>query len=109
MRSVLSGLLILLRTDYEKGDHRNNWNPKQIDLWSRSIDLFKNEIDESMSNAQFAINYCISHKELSVTIPGMLNEKQVIENIKSSVHKKIPKKLLDNYHNIYKKTNFIIK
>ena len=28
-------------TKYEKGDHRNNWNPKQIDLWSKSIKLFK--------------------------------------------------------------------
>ena len=92
---------------FENGDHRNRFSNKQLEIWSTSFNLFNK--DYNISNAKFAINFCLSYDGVTTTIPGMISMDHVRENIDSVNLKKFSKTELNNFLKIYKKNNFFVK
>ena len=71
-------------TNLSKNDHRKKWKKKQIKIWSSATKVFKHLIEKKKQTLpQFCLQFSLSFKEIATTIPGMLNEKHVVENTKS--------------------------
>lgn len=94
------------KTNFDNTDHRNRFSKEQIDLWSKSINLFKK--DKELSNINIAIGFCLSFKEICTTIPGMISVKEVQENLKSLNINYFNNNILNEFYNIYKNNKFII-
>ena len=59
------------------------WSNDQKKRWvDCSKKLFENNLTfkKTKSQAQFCLSFCMSLNEVSVTIAGMTNEKEVLEN-----------------------------
>ena len=63
-------------------DHRSLWSNDQKKRWiDCSKKLFESKIfSKKKSQSQFCLSFCMSLPEVSVTIAGMTNEKEVLEN-----------------------------
>lgn len=93
--------------DYSEGDHRKNWKPEQIEIWANAYKLFNTEqIDSAQTNAQIALRYVLSIPEVSTTIPGILTEEHVAENVSASDLGSFSKKEMEGLYNIYKQHSF---
>jgi aryl-alcohol dehydrogenase-like predicted oxidoreductase len=92
---------------FAKTDHRNKWSKKQLKIWSGAKSVF-NEIanKKKMTMTQLCLNFCMSHKEVLTTIPGMLNISQIKENIKSVDFVYLNNNLKKNIFNKYKDKNW---
>ncbi len=100
-----------LKTLFHRDDHRSKWSEQQIELWSNSLKIFLKELknSENQSLAQFSLRFCLSFKEISTVIPGMLNKKQVIENTQTSKYIPFSNNVLYEINKIYDNNNFFIK
>jgi aryl-alcohol dehydrogenase-like predicted oxidoreductase len=98
------------KDDYAEGDHRKKWKPEQIQCWAEAYKLFKSGIEnnEQQSNAQIALRYVLSFDAVSTTIPGMLNDAQVTEDVAASNMGIFPESVLAGFSEIYKKNTFIV-
>ena len=66
-------------------DHRSNWPREQLERWAKAADLFEPLCDGgSKTNAQVALQFCLSIQEVSTVIPGLQKREQVLENILAS-------------------------
>ena len=67
---------------FKNNDHRSLWSNDQKKRWvGYSKKLFENNLlSKKTSQAQFCLSFCMSLPEVSVTIAGMTNEKEVLEN-----------------------------
>ena len=67
---------------FQNNDHRSLWNNDQKKRWvGCSKKLFESKIfSKKKSQSQFCLSFCMSLPEVSVTIAGMTNEKEVLEN-----------------------------
>lgn len=97
--------------DYAEGDHRRRWKPQQIELWAEASKLFSTGLasEEPQTNAQIALRYILSFVEVSTTIPGMLTDEHVAENVAASNLGPFPTTTLDGFAEIYMKHNFFWK
>ena len=95
--------------DYAEGDHRRRWKPQQIELWAEACKLFSAGLtsEELQTNAQIALRYVLSFPEVSTTIPGMLTDEHVAENVEASDLGSFSAKVLDGFADIYRQHNFI--
>ena len=68
--------------NFPKNDHRSSWSNDQKNKWvGLSKKLFEsNFLSTKYSQAQLCLRFCMSFPEISVTIAGMISEKQVLEN-----------------------------
>ena len=68
--------------NFPKNDHRSLWSNAQKKKWvSCSKKLYaSNLFSKDFSQAQLCLRFCMSFKEISLTIAGMINEREVIEN-----------------------------
>ena len=68
--------------NFPKNDHRNLWSNSQKKKWvGCSKKLYERKFfSEDFSQAQLCLRFCMSFQEISVTIAGMINEREVIEN-----------------------------
>ena len=90
-------------TKLSKGDHRIKWSKKQINQWATTIPNAKknNIIHGKQSDAQLAIRFCLSEDNISTVIPGMLTEKEVEENTKSSDMGKLNESICNYFYSNY--------
>ena len=63
------------------------------------IKELKNFHDQS--NTQLALRFCLSFPEISTTIPGMLIEQHVIENVSSSKLGGFTSEVIQEFKKIY--------
>ena len=76
--------------NFPKNDHRSLWSNAQKKKWvGCSKKLFeRNSFSKDFSQAQLCLSFCMSFQDISLTIAGMINEREVIEN--SAVLEMIP-------------------
>ena len=73
------------RTKFGTHDHRSLWSSEQKNLWLKAQQIFSAIRDEDhQTESQFALRYCLSYPSLSTTIPGMLCDAHVEENVGAS-------------------------
>ena len=96
---------------YDTSDHRSKWSQEQLECWIDAFRLFSIDSinNENQSNAQIALRFCLSYPEFSTIIPGMLTEAHVEENAKSSELGKLDYSILDDFNNIYRNNEFIVR
>jgi len=97
--------------DYAEGDHRGKWNPEQIALWAEACSLFCTglEVDEAQTSAQIALRYVLSFAEVSSTIPGMLTDWHVAENVAASALGPFSPSVLERISDIYAQHSFFCR
>ena len=111
---LVSGLLtgsITQNSTFPSSDHRNfNLKGKYFNIGEtfsgiplnnsfNAINEIKRLLTNNISLIDLAFNWILSHKEITLAIPGATNEFQVLQNYK---YKKI-----NNFENLYKKINKI--
>ena len=98
-------------TIFHKDDHRNRWSTEQINLWASALKMFIKELKNfhDQSNTQLALRFCLSFPEISTTIPGMLIEQHVIENVSSSKLGGFTSEVIQEFKKIYSQKDFFIK
>lgn len=73
-------------TQFEDWDHRSRWPQEQVNSWvdgaKALLDCRNNE--PIQTKPQFAMRFCLSFPQVSAAIPGMMTEKEVLENIRVS-------------------------
>ena len=95
---------------YAKSDHRSLWSNEQVEQWANAYKLFAKEIkSEDQTNAQIALRFCLSHSELSSTIPGLLTTEHVDENTHSSDLGVFPHATLEKFSQIFKSNDFFVR
>ena len=97
--------------DFDDSDHRSSWSKEQIDCWANAYKLFAVELtkENQQTNAQLALRFCLSYPGLSTTIPGMLTEEHVVENVRSSDFEPFTPSELEQCKHIYGENEFFIK
>ncbi|MDR1139733.1 MAG: aldo/keto reductase [Rickettsiales bacterium] len=95
---------------YQVGDHRKNWKRPQIELWAEAYKLFRAKLatKEAQTNAQIALRYVLSFAEVSTTVPGMLTDRHVAENVLASNLGAFPDEVLDGFSEIYRQHSFFV-
>jgi aryl-alcohol dehydrogenase-like predicted oxidoreductase len=72
--------------EFDPTDHRSTWSENQRKVWGDAYKLFSEAIDKKVeqTDAQLALRFCLSYDIISTVIPGMMNEKEVVENAQAS-------------------------
>ena len=93
------------------GDHRQKWEQRQIELWTKASSLFCAELggETVQSKAQLALRFVLSFDEVSTTIPGMLTEEHVAENIPAGDLGPLPSHVIAAAAEIYKQNSFFCR
>lgn len=99
------------KNNFDLRDHRSTWSEKQKDIWSNAYKLFLEAIDKSVeqTSAQIALRFCLSYNQISSVIPGMLNSKEVLENIIASQIGPLNEKEISRLENIFKENTFFVR
>ena len=96
-------------TEKFKGrDHRTNWPEAQLRRWARAPGLF-DYLMKDKRPAQFALQFCLSQKAVTTTIPGMLTKAQVQENCATLKLKPLTNEALRQIKRIYLNNSFYDK
>ena len=91
-----------------KRDHRKKWSKKQLKIWSEAPKIFKSIIkSKKQTTAQFCLQFCSSFKSVTTTIPGMINNNQVIENSNAVKFGYLNEKKKKEIYNLYKSHTWI--
>ena len=110
--SLLTGK-INLNTKFPANDHRNfNFEGKSFDIGETfsgvnfekglaAVEKLKKLLPENFSLSDLALKWILSHKEVTVVIPGATNKKQVSSNAKVAELKEIST-IIPKINNIYK-------
>lgn len=94
----------------KKDDHRKKWSRKQINIWQNGKSVFYNCINRKNININLiALLFSVFHKSVIATIPGMMSEKEIVQNSNFLKIKKLNKKEIKNIRLIYKKNNWVVK
>jgi len=95
---------------FSSSDHRSTWSREQRERWATAYKLFLDIAGDKkkQSPAQIALRFCLSYKAVSSVIPGMLNKREVEENILASQLGPFSQKELSKIENIYRKNAFFL-
>jgi aryl-alcohol dehydrogenase-like predicted oxidoreductase len=63
---------------------RKRWSAEDIKRRAKIVDFIRKMMPAEGSMAQKAIGYCLYYDSVSTVIPGCINEKQLLENVKST-------------------------
>jgi aryl-alcohol dehydrogenase-like predicted oxidoreductase len=70
---------------FSENDHRAQWPTDQIERWAKAPQLFEPlYLEGKRTPIELALQYCLSFKGISTVIPGMMNPKQVDENLSAA-------------------------
>ena len=92
----------------DKKDIRLLFPKEQLEIWQNSIKLFMKMKKNNITNAQFALRYCLSFPGVTTVIPGMINRKQLMENTNNNIFNKMKREKI-KIREIYRKNNFYFK
>ncbi len=95
---------------FSPGDHRKNWSNDQIKKWVEGSRIFIQKVatDTGSSPAQVALRYCLSFQSVATTIPGMMCEKEVIENVAASEQGPLDDTTLAEISATYSQSSFFV-
>jgi len=99
----------------KKFDHRFRFGNQQLKLWNSALDKFENEFlaykskNHEITKSQFSLNFCISHPQVLVAIPGMMKKEEVLENSKTSSLENFDQILIKKLYQIYSQNIFYSK
>jgi aryl-alcohol dehydrogenase-like predicted oxidoreductase len=67
---------------FPDGDHRRLWPRERLESWSKAARAFVGDIAarEGQSLAQIALRFCVSRKDVSTAIPGILSPAEADAN-----------------------------
>ena len=90
------------QTSFAEDDQRKLWPQAQKDRWANAVALFE-ELYQARGEtpALFALRFCLSQKSVSSVIPGMMNVKEVEENVKAAALEPLGPKETDGVREIY--------
>jgi len=96
--------------NFDSKDHRSIWPASQLKRWADAPDVFSfiNQGKER-TPAQLALQFCLSFNEVAAVIPGMLDEAQVRENVRTSDLAPLDSQELDAIKFVYKNNEFFDK
>lgn len=96
-------------SDFHVQDHRSRWSPEQIEKWSGAFKVFRSSGSfRGQTDTQIALRYCLSYPELSTTIPGMLSEREVEENVNAVITGPLPSHEREQIEAIYRTQDFYV-
>jgi aryl-alcohol dehydrogenase-like predicted oxidoreductase len=92
-------------------DHRSRWPAEQLQRWREANDVFGFLFAANPSDtpAQLALRFCLSFPAVSTTVPGMLTEAHVRENVSSSDRAALPPEQLQRAMHVGATTEFFIR
>lgn len=95
--------------NFDSKDHRSTWPMEQLEKWKSAPKAFA-FINPSQiyTPVQFALKFCISFKEISTVIPGMLHLKEVEENTATSDLPPLTEEQLELIKKVNKENHFFI-
>lgn len=95
---------------FAKTDHRIRWSTEQKSAWNQGLGVFREKLPEraAMTDAQFALCFCLSHPEISAAIPGMLTPEHVSENSKATQFPLFTAGELETLISVYRQHTFFI-
>jgi len=98
-------------TRFDKLDHRSRWPSQQINNWAKSSRKMLSYKTNSpyQTNTQFALRFCLSYPQIVTAIPGILNEKEVKENIIASDIGSLRTNQIMEIQKAYQKVRFLIE
>jgi len=99
------------KTEFRKGDHRLTWKKEQIKSWVNGYKSFRDsiELSDNMTDAQFAIGFCLSFPEVTSVIPGMLTPEHVVENAKGHIFPHFSPAMLDKIFKMHEEIDFFVR
>ena len=96
-------------TGFHAQDHRSRWSPEQIDLWVGAFRLFRATGSfDGQTDTQIALRFCLTYPEVSTTIPGMLSEREVEENVAAALAGALSGTDREQIETIYRKQRFYL-
>ena len=98
------------RKDFQGRDHRANWPEDQLRRWADAPGLFNHLYERrGCTPAQLALLFCLSPKDVSTTVPGMMSLNDIFENTTTSDLRPLSAEELDEIAIIYKSNTFFDK
>jgi aryl-alcohol dehydrogenase-like predicted oxidoreductase len=98
--------------EFDPTDHRSRWPKAQINYWIDAAGRFGEIVghDETagQTNAQLALRYCISFPGVATTIPGMMNDRDVTENVRAGALGPLPERALAIIRETYNAETFFL-
>lgn len=93
---------------FHKQDHRGRWNARQLGKWAGAFKLFENAVTnrKGRTQAQIALQFCLSCPGVSTAIPGMLTKQHVEENSQASELGPLSKQEMQSLSEIYSEHDF---
>lgn len=90
-------------------DHRSRWSAEQRALWAEAYKLFQSVLaEEEQTPAQMALRFCLSYSAVSTVIPGMLEEKHLLENVGASAFGELTKRQRQALERVYQGRHFFL-
>lgn len=77
----------------EGGDH--SLNRCHLQRYVPRVERLKTQLDPTLSLAQIALRFCLSHPAITTVIPGVRNSEQVIQNLAVAQQAALPSDLYD--------------
>ncbi len=97
-------------TSFAEGDHRANWPKDQLACWANAPALFAGIVrGQGQNYAQMALQFCLAQKAISTVIPGMMNARELSEDIAAVEHTVLNQMELDEIKRIYRSNTFFDK
>lgn len=88
---------------FQDTDHRANWPKYQLKRWAQAHQLFSFLFEGKMRTpAQVALRFCLDFEVVSTVIPGMINTREVLENVIASDMSSLTTQEMDLIMRIYK-------
>ena len=94
-------------TKFKNSDHRSRWPQKQVNAWVDGAEALLGCMNNktAQTKPQFAVRFCLSFPQVSAAIPGMMTEKEVLENVRVSELGPLTKDELENLERVYIENN----
>jgi len=98
---------IARNTKFESWDHRSRWPQEQVNAWVDGAEALLDCMSDKLlqTKPQFAMRFCLSFPEVSTAIPGMMTEKEVLDNIRVSELGPLTTMEMENLKKVYLKNN----
>ena len=92
-------------------DHRRRWSPEQRARWAAAPGHFTAGLDtgdQAQTAAQLALRFCLSYPAVSTVIPGLLNVREVEEDVAASGLGAFPPAQLAELEERYRQSQFFV-
>lgn len=90
----------------DKTDKRQSWSPTKVEKDTQSYKLLLSQLNpNNYTDSQNCLRFCLSNSSISVCIPGMKTNKEVVENLESLSAPILTEIEIERLEQEYKKLN----